>query len=255
MKMTTQQKTEMMGTERVWKVFAIMAFPSIMSQLSHTFYNLVDRFFMGQYVGSSALGAISLTSPLINIMAGLSLLITIGGAALLSMNLGRNKITDARVLFTNLMVQALITSFVLALIYFLFAPQIIIACGAGKTSALYADGVLYLRVLSFGLMFQLLNAVQASIIRAEGNAGYSLFVSLVGGVVNIAFDAILVVGFKMGVAGAAYATVASQFVSAFVSTLYFFSGKSMMKWTGFRTLDLKINLAVIKTGMAPAVLQ
>ena len=255
MKMTTQQKTEMMGTERVWKVFAIMAFPSIMSQLSHTFYNLVDRFFMGQYVGSSALGAISLTSPLINIMAGLSLLITIGGAALLSMNLGRNKITDARVLFTNLMVQALITSFVLALIYFLFAPQIIIACGAGKTSALYADGVLYLRVLSFGLMFQLLNAVQASIIRAEGNAGYSLFVSLGGGVVNIAFDAILVVGFKMGVAGAAYATVASQFVSAFVSTLYFFSGKSMMKWTGFRTLDLKINLAVIKTGMAPAVLQ
>ena len=255
MKMTTQQKTEMMGTEKVWKVFAIMAFPSIMSQLSHTFYNLVDRFFMGQYVGSTALGAISLTSPLINIMAGLSLLITIGGAALLSINLGKGKIKDAQVLFTNLIVQALVTSFVLALVYFIFAPQIITICGAGKTSSLYEGGVKYLRILSFGLMFQLLNAVQASIIRAEGNAGYSLVVSIIGGVVNIVFDAVLVIVFRMGVAGAAYATVASQFVSALVSTLYFFSGKSQMKWTGMGSLKLSINIDVIKTGMAPAILQ
>ena len=221
MKMTTQQKTEMMGTEKIWKVFVVMAFPSIMSQLSHTFYNLVDRFFMGQYVGRTALGAISLTSPLINIMAGLSLLITIGGAALLSIDLGKQKIRDAQVLFSNLIVPALVTSFVLALIYFLFASQIIKACGAGKMSALYSDGVLYLRILAFGLMFQLLNAVQAAIIRAEGNATYSLIVSLIGGVVNIGLDALLVVSFNMGVAGAAYATVASQFISALVSTAFF----------------------------------
>lgn len=255
MKMTTKEKTLMMGTEKVSKVFAIMALPSIMSQLSHSFYNLVDRFFMGQYVGSTALGAISLTSPLICIMAGLSLLITIGGAALLSMDLGRGKIKDAQVLFSNLIVQAIVTSFALALIYFIFAPQIITCCGAGKTSALYSDAVLYLRILSFGLMFQLLNAVQASIIRAEGNATYSLVVSLVGGAVNIVFDAILVVGFRMGVAGAAYATVASQFVSALVSTIYFFSGKSQMKWTGIKSLNLSRNIEVIKAGMAPAILQ
>ena len=255
MKMTTQQKTEMMGTEAVWKVFAIMAFPSIMSQLSHTVYNLVDRFFMGQYVGNTALGAISLTGPLINIMAGLSLLITIGGAALLSMNLGRGKVKDARILFTNLIVQAILTSFILAVIYFVFAPWIITICGAGKTSSLYEGGVTYLRIISFGLMFQLLNAVQASIIRAEGNAGYSLVVSLIGGAVNILFDAVLVVGFHMGIKGVAYATVASQFVSALASTVYFFSGKSRMKWMGLKSLDLKINAEVVKTGMAPAVLQ
>lgn len=255
MKMTTQQKTEMMGNEKIWKVFAIMAFPSIFAQLSHTIYNLVDRFFMGKYVGTTALGAISLTAPLINIMAGLSLLITIGGAALLSMDLGRGKVEDARKLFTNLIVQALVTSFALALIYFIFAPQIIVLCGADVTSSLYNDGVLYLRILSFGLMFQLLNAVQASIIRAEGNATYSLVVSLIGGAVNVIFDAVLVVGFKMGVAGAAYATVASQFVSAATSTIYFFSGKSRMKWLGFKALDISKNINVFKAGMAPAVLQ
>ena len=253
--MTTQQRTEMMGTEKIWKVFSIMAFPSIMAQLSHCLYNLVDRFFMGQYVGSTALGAISLTSPLINIMAGLSLLITIGGAALLSMDLGKDKIYEARVLFTNLMVQAVVTSFVLALIYFLFAPQIITVCGADETSALYEDAVLYLRILSFGLMFQLLNAVQASIIRAEGNAGYSLWVSLIGGGVNVVLDALLVVVIPMGVAGAAYATVASQFISAVISTAYFFTGKSRMKWMGLKCLELRRNLEVIKAGMAPAILQ
>lgn len=255
MKMTTQQKTEMMGTEKVWRVFAIMAFPSIMAQLSHILYNLVDRFFMGQYVGRNALGAISLTAPLINIMAGLSLLITIGGAALLSMDLGKGRLKDAQVLFTNLMVQAMVTSFALALLYFIFAPQIIVLCGANAASALYADGVLYLRILSFGLMFQLLNAVQASIIRAEGNTGYSMVVSLIGGAVNVGLDALLVIVFQMGVAGAAYATVASQFISALVSTLYFFGGRSRMRWMGFKCLDLRRNLEVIKAGMAPAVLQ
>lgn len=253
--MTTQQKTEMMGTEKVLKVFGIMAFPAIMAQLSHTLYNLADRFFMGQYVGRNALGAISLTAPLINIMAGLSLLITIGGAALLSMNLGKGRLQEARVLFTNLMVQAVATSFVLALIYFSFAPQIIVLCGADSASALYADGVLYLRILSFGLMFQLLNAVQASIIRAEGNTGYSMVVSLIGGAVNVGLDALLVIAFEMGVAGAAYATVASQFISALASTLYFFGGRSRMRWMGLKCLDLHQNLEVIKAGMAPAVLQ
>lgn len=255
MKRTTQQKTEMMGTEAVWRVLLVMAGPGILAQLSHTFYNLVDRFFMGQYVGNTALGAISLTSPLINIMAGLSLLITIGGAALLSMRLGRGELEEARILFSNLIVQAVVTSFALAAVYFAFAPQIIRACGAPETSSLYHDAVLYLRITSFGLMFQLLNAVQASVIRAEGNVNYSLMVSVIGGVVNIGLDAWLVVGLGMGVAGAAYATVASQLVSALVSTLYFFGGRSRMRWMGFGSLDGKLTAAVVKAGMAPAVLQ
>ncbi len=255
MKMSAQQKTEMMGTEKVWKVLLIMAGPGILAQLSHTLYNLVDRFFMGQYVGNTALGAVSLTSPLINIMAGLSLLITIGGAALLSMRLGRGELDSARVLFSNLMVQAVVTSFALALIYFLFAPQIIQLCGAPKTSALYEGAVLYLRITSFGLMFQLLNAVQASVIRAEGNVQYSLIVSLIGGFINVGLDALLVVGFHMGVAGAAYATVASQFVSALVSTFYFFGGRSRMRWTGFKSVNLKLLAEVVRAGTAPAVLQ
>lgn len=244
-----------MGTAQIGKVFAAMAFPSIMAQLSHTLYNLADRFFMGRCVGRAALGAVSLTAPLINIMAGLSLLITIGGAALLSMNLGKGRIKDARILFTNLMVQAACTSFVLALAYFVFAPQIIVLCGADASSALYEDGVRYLRILSFGLMFQLLNAVQASIIRAEGNTGYSMVVSLMGGGVNVGLDALLVAGFRMGVAGAACATVISQFLSALASTNYFIGGRSQMRWMGFSCLDFRRNLEVIKAGMAPAILQ
>ena len=255
MKYTMQQKTEMMGTGRIGSVFLVMLIPSVAAQISNNLYNLVNRFFMGQYVGSKALGAVSLTTPLINIMAGLSLLITIGGAALLSMDLGRGRLTEARKLFSNLIVQAVVTSFVLALIYFLFAPQIILLCGADESSSLYREAVLYLRILAFGLMFQLLNAVQASIIRAEGNAAYSLAVSIIGGFVNIGLDMVFVVWLGMGVAGAAYATVASQFISALASTAYFFGRRSQMKWMGFGSLDLKKNLEVVRAGMAPAVLQ
>lgn len=254
-RMTSEEKALRMGTQKMLPLVFTMALPAVCANLSSAIYNIVDRIFMGSFVGNNALGAIALTSPLISVMAGLSLLITIGGAALLSMNLGKKNYEEASRLFTNILVQALVTSFCLSVIYFVFAPQIVKLCGADEASALYLPAQKYLRIIAFGLMFQLLNAVQASIIRAEGSPTYSMCVSIVGGLLNIVLDALLVVGFDMGLEGAAYATVASQMVSAGASSLYFLRGKSIVKWRGFRELDIRQNLAIMKNGAAPATLQ
>lgn len=254
-KMSVEERAMRMGTENLWSLIAAMAVPAVFANLSSAIYNLVDRLFMGQFVGRNALGAISLTSPLISVMAGLSLLITIGGAALLSMNLGSGNLLKAKKLFTNMMIQAAATSFVLAVVYFAFAPSIIRLCGADEASALYAPAVRYLRIISFGLMFQLLNAVQASVIRAEGNTQYSMCVSILGGIVNIFLDALFVAGFDMGLEGAAVATVISQMISAFASSMYFIRKKSLVNWLGFQAADIRENIAIMKNGAAPAILQ
>lgn len=254
-KMTAEEKALQMGNRNMLPLVASMALPAIFANLSSAIYNIVDRIFMGSFVGNHALGAIAVTSPLISVMAALSLLITIGGSALLSMNLGKKDYEAADKMFTNMIVQAIVTSFVLAVIYFCFAPQIVILCGAGRESALYAPAVTYLRISSVGLMFQLLNAVQASIIRAEGSPTYSMMVSISGGVLNIFLDALLVVVFPLGLEGAAIATVVSQMFSAGASSLFFLTKKSLFHWKGFGALDIRQNLAIMKNGAAPAILQ
>ena len=128
-KMTAEEKALQMGNRNMLPLVASMALPAIFANLSSAIYNIVDRIFMGSFVGNHALGAIAVTSPLISVMAALSLLITIGGSALLSMNLGKKDYEAADKMFTNMIVQAIVTSFVLAVIYFCFAPQIVILCG------------------------------------------------------------------------------------------------------------------------------
>ena len=240
-KMTAEEKALQMGKRSMLPLVASMALPAIFANLSSAIYNIVDRIFMGSFVGNNALGAIAVTSPLISVMAALSLLITIGGSALLSMNLGKKDYEAADKMFTNMIIQAIVTSFVLAVIYCCFAPQIVILCGAGKESALYAPAVTYLRISSVGLMFQLLNAVQASIIRAEGSPTYSMMVSISGGVLNIFLDALLV--------------VVSQIFSAGASSLFFLTKKSLFHWKGVGAMDIRQNLAIMKNGAAPAILQ
>mgnify|MGYP002539479536 CR=1 FL=1 len=82
-------RDERLGSAPLGKLMFSLALPSVAAQLINVLYNIVDRIFMGSFVGNHALGAIAVTSPLISVMAALSLLITIGGSALFSMNLGK----------------------------------------------------------------------------------------------------------------------------------------------------------------------
>ena len=82
-----------------------------------------------------------------------------------------------------------------------------------------------------------------------------MMVSISGGVLNIFLDALLVVVFPLGLEGAAIATVVSQMFSAGASSLFFLTKKSLFHWKGFGALDIRQNLAIMKNGAAPAILQ
>ena len=80
-KLTPEQRASRMGTDSMWHLMLVMALPAIFGNLGSSMYNIIDRLILGQFVGTASLGAVAVTTPLMNIMAGLSLLITTGGAA------------------------------------------------------------------------------------------------------------------------------------------------------------------------------
>lgn len=253
-KLTPEQRAARMGTDNIWHLMLVMALPAICGNLGSSMYNIIDRLILGQFVGTASLGAVAVTTPLMNIMAGLSLLITTGGAALLSISLGEGNNKEASRVYTNMMVTGVVVSTTVALCFFFFADGIITLCGADKASALHEGAVIYLRITAFGLMFQLLQSVLSAVIRAEGSLSYAMWIILVGGIANVILDLIAVVIMKTGIHGAAWATVISQAISTLMGLVYFLGKKSLVTWEGLKVVSIQRVLTIAKFGLAPAVL-
>ena len=253
-KLTPEQRASRMGTDSMWHLMLVMALPAIFGNLGSSMYNIIDRLILGQFVGTASLGAVAVTTPLMNIMAGLSLLITTGGAALLSISLGEGNEEESSRVYTNMVMTGVIVSTTVALCFFFFADGIITVCGADPTSSLHEGAVIYLKITAFGLMFQLLQSVLSAVIRAEGNLSYAMWIILAGGIANVILDLVAVVGIQAGIQGAAWATVISQAVSTLLGLIYFISKKSLVKWQGMAVVSLKRVLIIAKYGIAPAVL-
>jgi Na+-driven multidrug efflux pump len=255
MALTPQERAERLGTEKIGRLFASMAAPAICASLTASAYNIIDRVFVGNFVGREALGAIALIFPLVNIATALSLFLTVGGAARFSLALGRRDHAQAQRVFTNNIVQAVASGLLLTAAYGVFAPQLVRLCGAGEASALYPLAVGYLRVTALGQTFNMCNLAMASLIRAQGNTRYSLFVSVIGSASSIALDAILVGRLGFGIGGAARATVASQFIACACSAAYYARGRSAVKWGGLGQASLREMGATVSMGMAPSIFQ
>ncbi|MDR2670213.1 MAG: MATE family efflux transporter [Oscillospiraceae bacterium] len=253
--MTSEERTRRLGSARLIPLILVMSAPAICGNLSNAFYSIISRAFLGKFVSRAALGAIGLIFPLNNLIAALSVMITIGGAALISLSLGAGDRKRADAAFTNILMFSAAASAVISLIYFLFAEQLVHLCGADETSALFAPAVQYLRISAFGHIFQVVNQTAASAIRAEGNTLYSMVVSVLGNFVNVGLGALFIVLFGWGVRGAALATLFSQCIGAVCSLSYFVRKKSVVRWCGLRALAWRQVGQVLSMGLAPAIFQ
>ncbi|MDR3121938.1 MAG: MATE family efflux transporter [Clostridiales bacterium] len=254
-KKTDISRTTRLGTESVPKLILMMALPAILGNLMSAAYNIIDRMFVGRFVGSDALAAIAVLFPLTNVTTALSLFMSIGGAAMLSISLGAKDQAKADRVFTNVIIQAIVSGGLLALTYGLFTPSLVALCGAAPGTELHTMAVSYLRITSAGQIFLMLNIAFASTIRAQGNIRYAMFASVIGGFLSVTLDSILVGRLGFGIRGAAISTFSSQFISGFIGFLFFVRGKSVVKWAGFRVVHIRFIFSIIVMGMAPSTLQ
>ncbi len=253
--MAVNERTLKMGSAPIFPLLVSMAVPGLLGTLTTYLYRTVDQIFVGNFVGRTALGGISVLSPFNNVIIALSLFITVGGTSLLALTMGRKDYDEANKLFANIVIQAIAMALIVSVLFFVFARLFVGVCGAKKGTQTYEYAVLYLKIVTCGQVFNMLNQGLAAIIRTEGAAKYSMFANIVGAFFNIVLDALLIIVFKMGVAGAAIATIVSQLMGAAFSAAFFLTGKSSLRWAGFAVVDVRQMLYIAKMGIAPSIFQ
>lgn len=242
---------ERLENEKISTLLISLAIPSILAQLTTLIYNLVDRIYIGRLPNSSlAIAGIGLCTSIITIITAVTNLFGRGGAPLASIRLGEKNTEEAQKILGNCFKSLMITSVIIIVILNLFGTQILMLFGASENTLDYA--LQYLRIYSWGTIFAQLSVGLNYFINAQGFAKYGMFTLLLGGILNIILDPVFIFLFDMGVAGAAVATVISQFVSCLWVLGFFFGKKTMLRLTKKSLkFDLNVMKRVFGLGLSP----
>ena len=203
---------EQLEKEKISKLLFSLAVPSIVAQLTTLIYNMVDRICVARLAdGDLAIAGIGICASIITIITAVTSLFGRGGAPLASISLGEKDSDKAENILGNCFSSLMLSSIIIMLILNLFPTQILSLFGASETIMPYA--LEYLRIYSLGTIFVQLSVGLNYFINGQGFTRYGMFTLLAGGILNIILDPIFIFVLDMGVAGAAIATVISQFVS------------------------------------------
>lgn len=193
--------------------------PSIVMMIFTSIYSVVDGFFVSNFVGKTPFAAINLIMPFTQILGCFGFMFGAGGSALVSATLGAKNKEKANKIFSMLTYIGALLGVVLALIGIVFIEPIATLMGADGEMLSYC--VIYGRILLAALpAFILQNMFQSFLVVAE-KPTMGLAVTILAGVTNMVLDALFIVVFKWGIAGAAVATSIAQFIGGIIPFLYF----------------------------------
>lgn len=194
-------------------------FPSIIMMVFTSIYGVVDGLFVSNFAGKTAFASINLVMPFVMILGGIGFMIGTGGTALVSKVLGEGRKEKANEIFTMMIIFTLLLGALLSVIGVISMPWV--AKFLGATEEMMADCVIYGRIVTgFTVAFMLQNVFQSFLIAAE-KPKLGLLATVLAGITNMALDAIFIIVFKWGVAGAAIATGLSQCVGGIFPLIYF----------------------------------
>lgn len=251
-----ENKTQSLGTGSVKKLLFQLAVPAIASQIINLLYNIVDRMYIGHIegVGKLALTGVGVCLPLILIITAFAALVSMGGAPRASIFLGKGDKESAEKTLGNCTSLLLIVSLILTIIFFFFAEPLLLLFGASENTISY--GVEYMKIYSLGTIFVQCTLGLNAFISAQGFSKTSMLSVLIGAVLNIALDPVFIFGFKMGVSGAALATIISQAVSM-VWVVVFLTGKKTTLHIKLKNMRLskKIVAPCVALGLSPFIMQ
>ena len=219
----TQSKTDF-SQGPVWRRILDQAGPLIVAQLVHLLYNVVDRIYIGHMGDGSglALTGVGLTFPIVTLIMGFAALFGTGGVPLFSMARGAGDQQRAGRILGNSFTLQLVSTAALMVLGYLFMRPILFAFGASEDSFVYARA--YLRIYLLGTVFSMIATGLNGYINAQGFPRIGMLSIVIGAAVNIALDPLFIFAFKLGVRGAALATVVSQALSA-LWVLRFLTGR------------------------------
>lgn len=211
---------------RIFPMILKFSIPAAISLLITAIYNIVDRMFVGNFNGTSALAGLSVCFPLSYMIMAFALTCSAGGSTLFSLFSGQNQTDKMNKSFGNAFVLVCFFEILLTIVLLLFPDPILKIFGVTETSYPYA--ILYYRIVALGCLFQGLSQLFCDFVRVSGKPILGMFVTGIGAVTNIVLDAVFIIIFDWGVAGAASATVIGQIFSALFGAYLVFGNKTQV---------------------------
>ena len=238
-----------LGTEKITRLLARFAIPSIIAMVVSALYNIVDQFFIGQSVGMLGNAATNVAFPLSITCTSVSLLCGIGGSANFNLSLGSGDSKRAERFAGNAIFLMLTIGIGLCIVVRLFLRPMMLLFGA--TPDILDYSLTYTGITSLGFPFLILATGGSNLVRADGSPKYSMVCTLTGAVLNTILDPLFIFVFHMGIAGAAWATVIGQVVSAVMVGTYLIHYKTVRLTLQSLKPSRQFCLRILSLGMAP----
>lgn len=246
--------SEKLRNEKISKLLILYSIPAIVGMVVSILYNLVDRFFIGQWIGRLGIAGVSITMPISTFILSVGLLVGIGSGVLISINLGRNDKKSAEEIIGNTISLLVLGGVIVSVITFLFMDKILFFMGATPETLPFARDYLY--YLTLGLTFQIIFIGLNESIIGSGFPKKAMIISFIGCGMNIILDPIFIKFFGLGIKGAAIATSISNIAATTAQIYYFTKGSSVIK---IKLKNMKLRLDKIKDisniGIAPFIMQ
>ncbi|EFG34552.1 MATE family efflux transporter [Fusobacterium vincentii] len=214
-----------LGYKPIGKLLKSLAIPAIIANLVNALYNVVDQIFIGQGIGYLGNAATNIAFPITTMCLAIGLTLGIGGASNFNLELGKGYPEKSKHTAGTAASTLIIIGIILCITVRIFLEPLMISFGA--TDKILEYSVEYTGITSYGIPFLLFSIGVNPLIRADGNAKYSMIAIVTGAILNTILDPLFMFVYNWGIAGAAWATVISQIVSATLLFIYFPRFKSV----------------------------
>lgn len=227
--MNESKQNSFLETEKIGKLMRKYSVPCIISLLVAALYNIVDQIFIANasYLGSYGNAANTVVFPLTVIALSIAVMIGDGCCAFVSICLGADKKEDAHRSIGNSIVLCVVSSVVLTAVYLILMEQILTLFGGRVNEETFACAKEYFFWISLGVPFYMFGQAMNPIIRSDGSPKFAMAATVAGAITNIILDPIFIYPLKMGMMGAAVATVIGQILTAALSIWYLFHMKAV----------------------------
>ncbi len=220
-----------LGTEKIGRLMQRYAIPCIISLLVGALYNIVDQIYIANadFLGSYGNAANTVVYPLTVVALAIAVMIGDGCCAFVGIHLGKGEGKSATKSVGNAVVMTVVSSLILMAVYLMFDDAIIAMFGGTVNEETYRYCKEYFFWISLGLPFYMFGQAMNPIIRADGNPRFAMASTLAGAAVNIVLDPVMIYGLlgcpRLGMTGAALATIIGQIVTAVLAIGYLFRMK------------------------------
>ena len=239
-----------LGTEKIGRLLKQYALPAIIAQTASSLYNMVDSIFIGQGVGPLAISGLAVTFPLMNLSVAFGTLVGAGAATMLSVLLGQKNYKAANKVLGYVVTLNIIIGLLFMGLTLMFIDPILYFFGASENTLPYAKE--YITIILIGNVITHLYFGLNAAMRSSGNPKKAMMLTIFTVAFNTILDPIFIFVFDLGIAGAAWATVAAQVVATVVVLKHFSDRSRAFHFEkGLFKLDMRVAKDSLAIGLGP----